>query len=68
MSATKTPAQSAKPFDAAKYQAAKEAKEAKEAKATSTTPSKAGSAAPSVDGAEDPAKAIEALNIKTKAV
>lgn len=69
MSAAKTPAQTAKPFDAAKYQAAKEAKEAK---ANSATPSKAGStapsAAPSVAGGDDPAKAIEQLNIKTKAV
>ena len=69
MSANKTPAQSAKPFDAAKYQAAKEAKEAK---SNGATPSKAGSAAPSaapaVAAGEDPAKAIEQLNIKTKAV
>lgn len=62
---TKTPAQAAKPFDAAKYQADKEAKDAK---AKSAAASKAPSAAPSVAGGDDSAKAIEALTLKTKAV
>ena len=66
MSANKTPAQTAKPFDAAKHQAAKEAKEAK---SNSTAPSKAApSTAGSVSGGDDPAKAVEQLNIKMKAM
>lgn len=69
-STAKTPAQSAKPFDAAKYQTDKDAKAAKTGPSPASTNKAASTTAPSTagTGGYDPAKAIEALTIKTKAV